>query len=282
MPIPLTDLQGINPTSIIELFELELDKDLHGNQALGWQQWIGGATTRVGYERRASSAQASGLVFRATAVTGTRLTGGSEPTWPTTAGGTVTDNEVTWTAIVPTYYFHNGAASNDAAELVWGGQAYRRLPIEAEGFEYKGGKTGTLPRPTLRISNLFGTVTAILNEVNEATPGNDLTGAKLTRVRTLAKYIDYTNFGTEGYLETADDFQLQTEDEGGLQMEELADPSAPDTTQQLPEEVYFVDRKALETRNMVEFELASAFDLAGVRIPKRQCLPADFPGIGTF
>ena len=50
MPIPLTDLQGINPTSIIELFELELDKDLHGNQALGWQQWIGNATTRVGYE----------------------------------------------------------------------------------------------------------------------------------------------------------------------------------------------------------------------------------------
>jgi len=282
MPIPLTDLQGINPTSIIELFELELDKELHGNQALGWQQWIGGVEARVGYERKASSAQASGLVFRATTTTGLRQTGSSEPTWPTTVGGTVVDNEVTWTAVLPTYYFHNGAASNDAAELVWGGQAYQRLPIEAEGFEYKGGKTGALPRPTMRVSNLFGTITAILNEVNETTTGNDLTGAKLTRIRTLAKYIDYTNFGTEGYLETADDEELQTEDGGTIQMEELHDPSSPDTTQQLPEEIYFVDRKSLETREMVEFELASAFDLAGVRIPKRQCLPADFPGIGTY
>ena len=134
----------------------------------------------------------------------------------------------------------------------------------------------------MRISNLFGTITAILNEVNETTAGNDLTGAKLTRLRTLAKYIDYTNFGTEGYLETADDYEIQTEDGGTIQMEELHDPASSDSTQQLPEEIYFVDRKALETREMVEFELASAFDLAGVRIPKRQCLPADFPGIGTF
>ena len=282
MPIPLTDLQGINPTSIIELFELELDKDLHGNQALGWQAWIGGSTIPISAERKATAAQASGLVFRATAVTGTRLTGTSEPTWPTAIGGTVVDNEVTWTAILPTYYFHNGVSTNDAANLFFGGQEYRRMPIEAEGFEYKGGKTGQLPRPTIRISNLFGTITAILNEVNETTTGNDLTGAKLTRLRTLAKYIDYTNFGTEGYLETADDYAIELENEDTIQMEELGDPASSDATQQLPDEIYFVDRKALETREMVEFELASAFDLAGVRIPKRQCLPADFPGIGTF
>ena len=282
MPIPLTDLQGINPTSIIELFELELDKDLHGNQALGWQQWVGGSTIPISAERKATAGQSSGLVFRATTVTGARLTSTSEPTWPTAVGGTVVDNEITWTAILPTYYFHNGVSTNDAANLFFGGREYTRLPIEAEGFEYKGGKTGSLPRPTMRVSNLFGTITAILNEVNETTIGNDLTGAKLTRLRTLAKYIDYTNFGTEGYLETADDAEIQTEDGGTIQMEELGDAASSDATQQLPEEIYFVDRKALETREMVEFELASAFDLAGVRIPKRQCLPADFPGIGTY
>ena len=283
MPIPLTDLQGINPTSIIELFELELDKDLHGTQALGWAVWTSNTKLQVGDERRATTNQTSGLVFRVKTAVNNCKTGSGEPSsWPTTAGGTVTDNEITWEGVVPTYYFHNGAASNDAAYLRFGGQAYQRLPIEAEGFEYRVGKTGTLPRPTVRISNLFNTVTAILNEVNEETTGNDLTGAKLTRRRTLAKYIDYENFGTEGFIISADDSGIATEDDGTIQMEELADPSMPDATQQLPEEIYYIDRKSLETRNMVEFELASAFDLAGVRVTKRQCLPAEFPGIGTF
>jgi hypothetical protein len=33
-----------------------------------------------------------------------------------------------------------------------------------------------------------------------------------------------------------------------------------------------VDRKSTETRDVVEFELAASFDLAGVRAPKRQCI----------
>jgi len=282
MPIPLTDLQGINPTSIIELFELELDKDLHGNQALGWTAWTPNTRLQVGDERKATSTQSSGLVFRVTAATVNCKTGSGEPSWPTTAGGTVVDNEITWKAVVPTYYFHNGVASNDAMYLRFGGQAYTRLPIEAEGFEYKGGGQSSLPRPTLRVSNLFSSITALLNEVNETTTGNDLNGAKLTRRRTLAKYIDFENFGTEGFLSSDDESGIGTEDDGNLQMEELANPSTPDTSQQLPEEIYFVDRKVIENRDLVEFELASVFDLAGVRVPKRQCLPADFPGIGTF
>ena len=79
-----------------------------------------------------------------------------------------------------------------------------------------------------------------------------------------------------------DDSGIATEDDGTIQMEELADPSTPDVTQQMPQEIYYIDRKSLETREVVEFELASAFDLAGIRVPKRQCLPEDFPGIGTF
>lgn len=37
-------------------------------------------------------------------------------------------------------------------------------------------------------------------------------------------------------------------------------------------QVYFIDRLALENRDLIEFELASVFDLAGVRAPKRQCV----------
>ena len=43
-----------------------------------------------------------------------------------------------------------------------------------------------------------------------------------------------------------------------------------------------VDRKSAETREVVEFELAAPTDLAGVRIPKRQCTRSIFPSIGTF
>ena len=47
-------------------------------------------------------------------------------------------------------------------------------------------------------------------------------------------------------------------------------------------EIYSIDRKSTETREVVEFELAAPTDLAGVRIPKRQCTRSAFPSIGTF
>ena len=34
--------------------------------------------------------------------------------------------------------------------------------------------------------------------------------------------------------------------------------------------------------DLVEFELAAVFDLAGIRAPKRQCTRTEFPSIGTF
>ena len=93
--------------------------------------------------------------------------------------------------------------------------------------------------------------------VNETTPGNDLTGAVVTRIRTLAKFIDASNFA---------DGQNPN-----------ADPSA-----EFPREIYYIDRKSAENRDLVSWELAAVFDLAGVRVPKRQCTRAEFPSVGTF
>ena len=56
----------------------------------------------------------------------------------------------------------------------------------------------------------------------------------------------------------------------------------PDPNAEFPREVYKIDRKSAENRDIVEFELAAPTDLAGVRIPKRQCTRAEFPSIGTF
>jgi lambda family phage minor tail protein L len=46
----------------------------------------------------------------------------------------------------------------------------------------------------------------------------------------------------------------------------------PDPAAEFPREVYVIDRKSAENRDVVEFELAAAFDLVGVRAPKRQCI----------
>tara|TARA_B100000424_G_scaffold59474_1_gene43094 strand:- start:398 stop:973 length:576 start_codon:yes stop_codon:yes gene_type:complete len=152
------------------------------------------------------------------------------------------------------YRFHAGSNLNANGKIVWAGNEYLRFPIQATGFAFQKGQ---LPRPRIVISNVTGLMSAILLSVNETTTGNDLTGATVTRIRTLAKFIDAVNFA-DGTNATADN------------------------TAEFPQEIYSVDRKSAETRETVEFELAAPTDLAGVRIPKRQCTRSIFPSIGTF
>lgn len=141
-----------------------------------------------------------------------------------------------------TYRFHAGTSLNNNGELIWNGNNYMRFPIEAEGFEYTG--NGQLPRPKVRCSNILGTITALLLSLP-----NGLEGAKVTRIRTLARYLDAGNF--PGSVNPFGD---------------------PDPSAEFPREIYFIDRKSAENRDVVEFELCAAFDLAGVRSPKRQCI----------
>jgi len=155
-----------------------------------------------------------------------------------------------------TYRFHNGTNLNANGDIIWAGNQYLKMPIQAEGFAFQKGQ---LPRPTLTISNALGTITAILLNVNQVTTGNDLTGATVTRIRTLARYIDAVNFPDN------------------------TNPlGTPDPTAEFPQEIYKIDRKSSENREAVQFELAAVFDLAGIRAPKRQCTRTEFPSIGTF
>ena len=85
----------------------------------------------------------------------------------------------------------------------------------------------------------------------------DIVGAKFVRIRTLVKFIDAVNFANNTNA--------------------TADPNA-----EFPREVYYIDRKSAENRDVVTFELASVSDLAGIRLPKRQCTRDLFPSIGTF
>ena len=184
----VTELQKINPSSIIELFTLETEEDLHGSDQI--------------------------------------------------------------------YRFHNGTNLNNNQDIIWSGNQYLKMPIQASGFAFQKGQ---LPRPKLTVSNALGTITAILLNVNKVTAGNDLAGAKVTRIRTLARYIDAVNFPNS-----------------------INPFGTPDPTAEFPQEIYKIDRKATENREIVEFELAAAIDMVGVRAPQRQCTRKDFPAIGSF
>ena len=155
------------------------------------------------------------------------------------------------------YYFHAGTnrktdvpTGNDdpvnAYSIKYGGIDYQPLPIEASGFEYKG--DGALPRPSIRISNLQSRITGLLLGINQVTPGNDLNGAQVTRIRTLSRFLDSDNWqnGQNPY----------------------GNPDAS-TSAQLPQEIYYIDRKVTENREFVEFELVSSLDLNGVKAPRR-------------
>jgi len=90
-----------------------------------------------------------------------------------------------------TYRFHSGTNEVNNGNIIWDGNTYIAIPMEAEGFKYANGQ---LPRPTLTISNVTNVITAILLNVNQVTPGNDLTGAVVKRRTTLARFLDSANF----------------------------------------------------------------------------------------
>jgi lambda family phage minor tail protein L len=85
-----------------------------------------------------------------------------------------------------TYRFHAGSNLNANGEIIWQSNTYLSYPVEASGFAFQKGQ---LPRPQITISNALSLMSAVMLEVNEVTAGNDLTGAKVTRIRTLAKFL---------------------------------------------------------------------------------------------
>jgi lambda family phage minor tail protein L len=116
--------------------------------------------------------------------------------------------------------------------IVFQGQEYQPWPLEATGFEFSG--QGTIPQPQLAVSNIGGIISATALQLN------DLVGAKVTRLRTWAPYLD--------------------------------DQPTADPQMQLTPDIYYVNRKVSETGISVTFELTTAFDTTGLQLPSRQIL----------
>ena len=171
---------------------------------------------------------------------------------------------------VPTIFrFHSGSNMNSNAEIIWQNNSYQRLPIEASGFAYTG--RGQTPRPQLTISNLGGItrsgsvidVSGFLVIVNKTTAHNDLLNAKLTRLQVLASSLDAANFPLN---------------EDGTRTNPFGTPNSDE----LPQEIYFIDRKTTENRQIVQFELVGQLDVENKMLPARQVTRNEFPAVGTF
>lgn len=117
--------------------------------------------------------------------------------------------------------------------LAFAGQEYQPLPIKSEGWQRTG--RGTLPRPTLTVSN----VTGVFSYLNLAY--DDLIGVGVTRTRTFAWALDGEN------------------DE---------DPTA--ILQPIDE--YVIARKTREDNEVCQYELAAKMDLEGRSFPSRPML----------
>lgn len=118
------------------------------------------------------------------------------------------------------------------ADVVYQGDTYTALPLQASGFELN--TSGQLERPNITFANVGLGITALTNTYD------DLVGASVSRIRTLTTYLDG---------------------------QPAADPDAfwgPDS--------WVVEQKSSETKLAVTFQLAVPFDLEGRSLPGRRLL----------
>ncbi len=87
---------------------------------------------------------------------------------------------------------------SEGASVSFGGNTYLSMPIISDGWEVSA--SGTQPRPTLSLTN----VNRLL--MNEVVTLGDLVGAKITRIRTLAKYLDAASFPRRNLLNYSEQF----------------------------------------------------------------------------
>lgn len=140
--------------------------------------------------------------------------------------------ELNMTGFGGTTIYFTENATVDGAIVQLNGVAYIPIDCKSEGFEYSG--TGSLPRPKITIANVSQSLVA------EIAAYDDLVGAVLTRRRTFAKYLD--------------------------------DGSAADSNAQFPTDIWVIERKSMQNKFFIEWELSAYLDSEGTVLPKGQVL----------
>lgn len=157
------------------------------------------------------------------------------------------------------FRFHNNIKLTQSS-IFWRGKEYIAAPVYAEGYEVNA--KGTLPTPKLAMTVSEEGIPYLSVFKNRLLQLGDLVGAKVTRIRTFAKFLDAENFyGTvppQGFN--------------------------PNPGSEFGRDVFYIDRKSSENKTTIEFELASLLDVEGVKLPTRRvvanCCNFQYRGAG--
>lgn len=123
--------------------------------------------------------------------------------------------------------FHGGSIFG--GNVVWQGIQYIPIPVEASGFGVFA--DGSLPRPTLKVSNNNNIVTYFLGKYQ------DFKNAKIYRKKVFLKHLDDSNFDGQNPFGLAN------------------------SESEISEEKYLIGQKKQENKGFVEFELNLPLDL---------------------
>ena len=141
-------------------------------------------------------------------------------------------------------------------KVYWQNNYYYPFPIVAEGFEIN--TVGALPVPTFKIGNttpISGSNSLYKYLRMQFQDLGDIAGAKFSRIKTFLKFLHPNNFnGNINPYSTSNIFEAE-----------------------LPRDIFYIDRKSLENKYLVEYQLASILDIENVVLPSRTILGTKCP-----
>jgi len=156
--------------------------------------------------------------------------------------------------------FHNNIKVFNSF-IVWQGKTYFPAPIQAEGFDISS--RGTLPTPVLRMTAQKEKGVEALSILRRAIHKyGDVVGAKVTRIRTFAKYLDEANFSSIS----------QIDGKQGIYESNFPDQYEPDPYAEFPRDIFYIERKSNENKINLEYELSALIDVEGIKLPRRVVL----------
>lgn len=94
--------------------------------------------------------------------------------------------EIDLTEVGGERYFFCNEQNEKGEPVTWQGRQYQPYPIQGSGFELNG--KGTSTRPTLTVSNLYGMVTGMAEDLQS------LVGGTVVRRKVYARFLDAVNF----------------------------------------------------------------------------------------
>tara|TARA_Y100000310_G_scaffold307914_1_gene350484 strand:+ start:3749 stop:5047 length:1299 start_codon:yes stop_codon:yes gene_type:complete len=155
------------------------------------------------------------------------------------------------------FRFHNNLKITSQT-IEWKGQIYHPIPINVEGFDSSTRGAVATPKMSLmsneKYDSMFKDFRSMLRKLD------DMIGAKVTRVRTFAKYLDANNF----YTTLSDGTKVSKGDDVVI-----PEGFEPDPHAEFPREIYFINRKSVENKQGIEFELGSFADFENLKLPSR-------------